>query len=97
MQIQLTQDAEHDLANIAEYTLKTFGIKQAEKYYSGLTTALETLALYPELGTSHHNIKAGLKKFVYQNHSIYFYHQQNRLLVLRILNQKQDPLQNLAN
>ncbi|MGC9386088.1 MAG: type II toxin-antitoxin system RelE/ParE family toxin [Hydrogenovibrio sp.] len=92
LSIQLTQSAESDLAHIAEYTLENFGLAQAEIYYQGLSSTLETLCQYPELGTHQDKIKTGLKRFVYQYHSIYFSHTERILLVYRILNHKQDPL-----
>lgn len=95
LNIQLTQAAERDLQNIATYTLKNFGYAQAQKYYSGLSSAIDTLTEFPSLGTSQDEIKLGLRRFIYQLHSIYFSVDDGDLLIYRVLNQKQDPLRHI--
>ena len=53
----LTQLAEQDVENIAQYSLEKFGLQQAEKYIVGLHQALDTLIEYPTMGSSQHHIK----------------------------------------
>ena len=95
-QIILTGAAEKDLEHIAQYTLENFGKIQAEKYYFGLTKALETLATFPELGLDYSVIKPRLRRFIYQRHTIYFTSDGKNLKVYRILGQKQGPLRQLS-
>lgn len=92
LNLVLSNDAEADLAKIAEFTILNFGIIQAQKYYSGISNALNTLAKYPDLGIDHNEIKPGLKRFIYQSHTIYFSVKERELFIYRILNHKQDPL-----
>jgi plasmid stabilization system protein ParE len=57
MQIILTKHAEKDLTQTAHYTLSKFGLLQAEKYYQGLTNALNRLGQHPSLGTEYSKAK----------------------------------------
>lgn len=95
LDIQLTQQAEADLASIANYTLNQFGLQQAQYYYSGLTNAFTTLAQHPDLGIGFQHIKPGLHRFIYQHHTIYYQTTDTSLLIYRVLNQKQDPIKQL--
>jgi toxin ParE1/3/4 len=49
---KFTEQAEHDLDAIIEYTLENWGQSQAVKYVDGLETLLVNLALTPSLGVS---------------------------------------------
>lgn len=95
LKLVLTKKAENDLTQIANYTLQNFGYEQAEHYYSSLTNTLEILTTQPNLGQNFSHIKVGLKRFVFKHHSIYFLAEKDRLVIYRILNQKQDPIRNL--
>jgi toxin ParE1/3/4 len=44
---RLTSHAESDLAEIADYTIKTFGIEQSRRYRDALETCFQTVADNP--------------------------------------------------
>lgn len=95
-EILLTKEAEQDLEKIAKYTIENFGLVQAEKYYLGISNALDTLAQYPDLGLSCTSLKPNLSRFIYQYHTIYFTSDLHGLKVYRVLRQKQDPLRQFS-
>ncbi|MBO1926795.1 type II toxin-antitoxin system RelE/ParE family toxin [Thiomicrorhabdus sp. 6S2-11] len=95
-EIILTKEAEKDLENIARYTINNFGLVQAEKYYLGISNALNTLAQHPDLGLNCTSLKPDLSRFIYQYHTIYFTSDLYCLKVQRILGQKQDPLRQFS-
>ena len=49
---RLTSRAESDLAEIADYTIETFGIEQARRYRDALESCFQMIADNPELGRS---------------------------------------------
>ena len=49
---RLSARAESDLAGIADYTIKTFGIEQARRYRGDLEACFRTLAENPRWGAT---------------------------------------------
>lgn len=97
LKLNLTIDAEKDLTQIARYTLAQFGKTQSEHYYRNLIKVFDILCEHPGLGQDQASIRSGLKRFVHQHHSVYFKVQRKQLIVIRVLNARQDPLAHLPN
>jgi toxin ParE1/3/4 len=68
----LTQAAENDLADIAAYTVKTFGVAQAIVYRDGLIRAFEFLAENPGAVRLRTELKPPLRAHRFQSHLIVY-------------------------
>jgi toxin ParE1/3/4 len=92
---KFSRKAEEDVANIFEYSIETFGLAQAEKYYASLTECIERLALYPNTGRDTFELGKDLKLFFFQSHSIYYTSDKHRLLIVRIISNHMDAIRHL--
>ncbi|TCM58965.1 toxin ParE1/3/4 [Rhizobium sp. PP-F2F-G48] len=89
--IRFTRNAEDDIFNIYEYTAKTHGARQLEKYEMALKAAFEVLEANPEIGVDRSALRPGTRRYLFESHAIYYEVDRSDILVLRILNVKQDP------
>ena len=80
MQILFSDKAEEDLIKITEYTIDTWGFKQADKYNLDIENAYKTIQENPfhPLSKSKENILKDLRSFNVGKHAIFY----------RILNKK---------
>jgi toxin ParE1/3/4 len=82
--------AEQDISHIFEYSIETFGLVQAQQYNSELQVCLERLSANPNLGRNSFEIRANLKYFYFQSHTIYYVSNADGVLVVRILGNQMD-------
>ncbi len=90
MKIVLTNDADHDLMEIYDYSLSNFGEKQADIYFNRLISYFDRLAIYPELGTKREELAAGIKSLTFHSHVIFYQILNDSILVVRILHHSRD-------
>ena len=69
---QLTEDAEADVDGMYEYSILHFGLQQARDYVNGLHGCFGHLADSPRLGRDYSHVKANVRRFEYQSHSVYY-------------------------
>ena len=81
----LSSRAEADLAEIADYTIETFGIKQARRYRDGLEACFRTLAENPKLGRSAEQLATCLRRLGYQSHVVFYVPDKDGMLIVRVL------------
>jgi len=87
---KLSQLADLDLDRLYVFGFFTFGEQQADSYAEGLLERLEDIARNPRQWSEVQEISAGLRRSVYNVHSIYYRIKSNELIVVRILGH-QDP------
>ncbi|MGN6207336.1 type II toxin-antitoxin system RelE/ParE family toxin [Asticcacaulis sp.] len=92
---KLTADAERDFENIYRYSIDTFGPLQANNYAVDLIDAFEMLATNPFAGRDIKTIVSDARCFVHASHSIYYWLQDETVMIFRILHQSQDPMRHL--
>ena len=85
---RLSVRAETDLAEIADYTVATFGIEQARRYRSDLESCFGYLAENPRLGRSAESLAPGLRRFEHRSHAIFYTGERSGVLIVRILHTK---------
>ncbi len=68
----LSQAAEGDLANIATYTIETFGVAQAIAYRDGLIRAFEFLAEHPMAARLRNELKPPIRAYRFRSHLIVY-------------------------
>jgi toxin ParE1/3/4 len=111
--VKLTREAERDLAEIARYTVATFGAEQAMRYAALVEHALDMLAEAPCRAASRarddlrpgvrsmHLSRAALRRHA-ASHVLY-YHLVTRqdgaetVVVLRVLHERMEPLKRLVD
>lgn len=79
-----------DLDDIWDYTLNTWGVAQAERYFAGLRDALEELAERPGLGRQRDDLHPGLLVSSYAKHLIFYLRAKWGVDVVRVLHGSQD-------
>ena len=92
---RLTSRAEADFAEIADYTIATFGVEQARRYFTEFEACLEALAENPRLGRRAERLAPNLRRFEHRAHVIFYVEDQNRVLVVRILHASMDAARHL--
>ena len=87
---RLSRLAEADLAGIADYTIQTFGIDQARRYRDGLERCFQSLAddQLPTYSAEQH--AAGLRRYTYQSHVIFFKPTDDGVFIVRVLHTRMD-------
>ncbi|NER16446.1 type II toxin-antitoxin system RelE/ParE family toxin [Spongiivirga citrea] len=78
--------AKTDIKAIAKYTIHQFGERQSLKYAVGLKTALENLAINPDLGKRYVAVKNKmLFRYRYKSHVIFYYTIEEGIFIVRVL------------
>lgn len=69
---RLSRLAVSDLQSIGEYTVRRWGLEQAEHYLAELRKALDMLAANPGLGRSCEEIRAGYRRMEHEQHVVFY-------------------------
>ena len=86
----LTSRAESDLAEIADYTIETFGIEQARRYCDALETCFQMIADNPKLGRNADQLAPELRRYEYQSHVVFYLPEGPDALIVRVLHISRD-------
>ena len=87
---RLSSRAASDLAEIADYTIETFGIEQARRYRDELESCFQTLADNPMIGRSADDLSANLRRYEHRSHIVFYRPIEQGILVVRVLHQRMD-------
>jgi toxin ParE1/3/4 len=87
----LSPAAEDDLLDIAAYTLRAWGERQADRYLSALENACRQLAEKPLIGRPCDEISTGLRRMEQGSHVIFYRQKSGGILVSRILHRSMLP------
>ena len=88
---ELSSDAELDLDSIFDYTLATWGVRQAGRYLEELENCFRLLAGNQQIGVPHAGAIPGLRRFEHGKHSIFYAQPGERIRIVRILHQRMVP------
>lgn len=91
MLLQFSRRAEADLLEIGEYTLKTWGTSQANRYLMELERCCNRVAKNASLGRACHEIRPGLHRIEQGSHVIFYREEGSAVLILRILHKGMLP------
>ena len=69
---RLTPAAERDLESIWTYTVRQWGVEQADRYIDFLTAAFVELANAPKTAPSCDHVRSGYRRWGVERHMIYF-------------------------
>ena len=82
---RLSNKALEDLDRLYEYGVETFGVDQADRYYDGLIVKFQDIADNPQHAVAVEHIYPGLRRSVYNRHSIYYMLASDSVQIIRIL------------
>ena len=88
--------AERDLDGIHDYTTDRWGIDQAERYLRGLRTACGLLAA-GELPSRPAGLGAGIRRYRWRSHMLFFRVCPEEILIIRILHARMEALRHLPD
>lgn len=89
--IRLSAAAVADIAAIAEYGAREFGLAAAERYRESLEEKLRLIAAFPEIGTEDSTFATGTRGLTAMSHRISYQLADNDIVILRILHARQLP------
>ena len=90
LRLFIREEAYFDLENIWAYTLETWSLRQADKYYNDLIEAIEFLCESPKTGKSVEHLRKGYRSFKVNSHLIFYITTEFELDVIRILHSQMD-------
>ena len=90
-QVRFSVEAETDIDEIAAFSARTFGWRQADIYLRRLEECLELLAENPSVGRECAWVKAGMRRFEIGRHTIFYLPEPKGILIARILHQQMLP------
>jgi toxin ParE1/3/4 len=89
--LRISFSAKADLLRIGAYTLKTWGVDQAERYLGGLEQCAKMLSENPSLGRPCMWIRPGLRRIEKGRHVLFYRQLADGIYVSRILHQSMLP------
>ncbi|MFM9837718.1 MAG: type II toxin-antitoxin system RelE/ParE family toxin [Cyclobacteriaceae bacterium] len=90
LRLEIQEAAYKDLEDIWTYTLETWSIGQADKYYNDIIAAIEFLCANPKSGKSAEHLRKGYRFFKINSHLIFYIFSDSELNVIRILHSQMD-------
>lgn len=88
--LALRAAAEHDLRQIADYSLVAHGKKAKDAYLADLSRALDRLRDFPELGLIRDDLDRAPRCFPCREHLIFYTYAEGHISVLRVLHKAMD-------
>lgn len=78
---KLSPAAAVSLEAIVAYTDETFGLTQTAAYIAGLESSFELLVKFPGIGPAAFEVRAGLRRYRYQSHYIFYTQQADHIRI----------------
>ena len=89
-EFRLSQQSQEQLRGIAGFSASRFGLYQAEAYLSGLERTFQLLADFPGMGVDVGNLIAGVRRFRFQSHLIFYSQSDGFILIRAVFHASQD-------
>ena len=88
-EFKLARKADNKLVGIYGFTLVKFGQYQADAYVAGFEKTFSLLADYPRMGVEVNQFRAGLRRFRFQSHFIFYTEEEFGVLIRDVLHTSQ--------
>ena len=85
---RLTRQADDNLIQIYLQGAEQFGIRQADRYTSGLERSCSPLAGHPRMGCPADEIRAGLRRHEHAAHVVFYRETGDGVLIVAILHRR---------
>lgn len=96
MKLRINDRADGDLAGIFDYTLRVWGITQAEQYRDGLISFLGALAKEVDMGQQTDGLPDNVRRAKYEHHFIFYQLAEDELHIVRVLHERMDHVRHLT-
>ncbi len=90
LDLEITPLADADLLGIWHYTAETWSIERADTYVDSLHSCVELLCTMPEIAREHVELARSIQIYSSNSHMITYTYDAKRLVVVRVLGQRQD-------
>jgi toxin ParE1/3/4 len=87
---ELTNEADADLEDIFDYTVKRHNQDQAIRYLSNIEDVFFQLCKHPNLGRLRNDIKENIFSFSIEKHIIFYKIDTDKLIIIRVLHGSRD-------
>jgi toxin ParE1/3/4 len=94
---QFSQRARLDLIEIAEYTLETWGIDQANSYIDSLYDCFALLTMSPRIGRPCDKIRRGYRRIEHEKHAVFYRIEGDGVFISRILHHAMLPSRHMMD
>lgn len=84
----LSNKAEQDLRRIYRYSQLNFGENQAAAYLTGLEEIINNVSNNPAIAQKVEDIRPNYKRYLYQEHAVYFIDKSAHIYIVRVLHQQ---------
>ncbi|MCA9095962.1 MAG: type II toxin-antitoxin system RelE/ParE family toxin [Planctomycetaceae bacterium] len=95
MKLVISPSAARDLQSISDYTLRTWGPEQEERYLKGLWDRLTAIQVEPGAFRVRDDLARGCRSARFEKHVIFFSFTDDALQVIRILHGTMDFVRHL--
>jgi toxin ParE1/3/4 len=96
LELKIKPEAESDLSKIFEYTAKSWGVEQAEKYQDELFAEMLLLTKQEALGKKYPYAKQPYRKLHMNRHLIFYRVDGQTCLIIRVLHDRVDIKKHLG-
>ena len=92
MKYKISEKAFEDIENIWLYTMETWSIQQADRYYNLILDEIEYIAESPLSGVDYGHIRKNYRRSKVKSHLIFYRYEYNEdfVEIIRILHQSMD-------
>lgn len=88
---ELSQEADHDLQEIYDFSIENFGANQAIEYLTGLEDIFNNICKHHHhAGRSRNEIRKGLRCISYVSHIVFYRIVEKRIRIVRVLHASRD-------
>jgi toxin ParE1/3/4 len=95
MRVVISHAARNDLRSIARFTEREWGRDRAKRYLQAIQEKFTMFLRNPDLGVVRDDLQQHCRRMLSGSHIIFYQHDNQVVLVLRILHQRMDTRRNL--
>ena len=88
--LELSREADEDLQHILRQGTAHYGEASADAYYFSFEASFDLLREYPRAGEADHESGLNLRRLHHGSHRIFYRHDPDRILIVRIIHHAQD-------
>ena len=93
--LDISAIAQKDLEHIYQYSLSEWGVHRAEHYLLNIQAKLVALSHNPKIGRERPDLLVNTRVALVGHHIIFYLITEQTLQILRVLHERQDPIQHL--
>jgi toxin ParE1/3/4 len=87
---EIKAEAEIDLDEILEFSVRQFGVEVAENYVLGIYDSFDRLLESPRIGAPVEGVEPVFRSIGFRSHRIFYVYENDTVLIVRILHKARD-------